>query len=75
MYTAVEGAEDSKTLAIDDLKAHALTAGDTVIAIAASGRTPYTIGALEYANDVGALTVSVTRPALDVEAMVPVSPT
>ncbi|WP_125707692.1 N-acetylmuramic acid 6-phosphate etherase [Lacticaseibacillus porcinae] len=60
MYTAVEGAEDSKTLAIEDLKAHALVPGDTVIAIAASGRTPYAIGALEYANEIGALTVSVT---------------
>lgn len=60
MYSAVEGAEDSKELAVADLKAHALTATDTVIGIAASGRTPYTIGGLEYANEVGALTVSVT---------------
>lgn len=60
MYTAVEGAEDSKELAINDLKAHELTKADTVIAIAASGRTPYAIGGLEYANEVGALTVSVT---------------
>ncbi len=60
MFKAVEGAEDSKALAINDLKAHALTALDVVIGIAASGRTPYTIGALEYANTVGALTVSLT---------------
>lgn len=63
MYEAVEGAEDSKELAITDLKDHELTAGDTVIAIAASGRTPYAIGGLEYANEVGALTVSVTCTA------------
>lgn len=60
MYEAVEGAEDSKELAIEDLKRVELKADDTVIAIAASGRTPYAIAALEYGNEVGALTVSVT---------------
>lgn len=56
---AVEGAEDSRELGINDLKAIALTAEDTVVGIAASGRTPYVIGALEYANEVGASTVAV----------------
>ncbi|WP_225418443.1 N-acetylmuramic acid 6-phosphate etherase [Lacticaseibacillus daqingensis] len=60
MYEAVEGAEDSKDLAIADLTRVVLTPNDTVIAIAASGRTPYAIGGLEYANQIGALTVSVT---------------
>lgn len=60
MYKAVEGAEDSKELAIEDLKRVDLTESDVVIGIAASGRTPYTISALEYANEVGALSVSVT---------------
>lgn len=63
MYAAVEGAEDSKELALEDLKKQNLVAGDVVIAIAASGRTPYAISALEYGNKVGALTVSVTCTA------------
>lgn len=60
MYVAVEGAEDSKELAVEDLKRVNLTKDDCVIGIAASGRTPYTLSALEYANQVGALSVSVT---------------
>ncbi len=60
MYRAVEGAEDSRELAVEDLKAVGLTADDCVIGIAASGRTPYTLAALEYANEIGALSVSVT---------------
>ncbi len=56
---AVEGAEDNAELAIEDLKKIQLCEKDIVIGIAASGRTPYTIGALEYANKVGALTISV----------------
>ena len=60
MYRAVEGAEDSKELAVEDLKRVALTAQDCVIGIAASGRTPYTLSALEYANQTGALSVSIT---------------
>ncbi len=60
MYRAVEGAEDSRELAVEDLKKVHVTADDCVIGIAASGRTPYTLAALEYANEAGALTVSVT---------------
>lgn len=60
MYTAVEGAEDSKELALEDLKRVQITADDCIIGIAASGRTPYTISALEYANEVGALSISIT---------------
>ncbi len=56
---AVEGAEDSKELAIEDLKNINLTKDDTVIGIAASGRTPYVIGGLDYAKSIGASTVSV----------------
>ena len=48
MYQAIEGAEDSKELAIEDLTQHQLTARDVVIAIAASGRTPYAVSAIEY---------------------------
>lgn len=60
MYQAIEGAEDSKELAIEDLTQHQLTAQDVVIAIAASGRTPYAVSAIEYGKKVGALTISVT---------------
>ena len=51
---AVEGAEDSEELAAEDLKEIMLTKKDVVVAIAASGRTPYAIGALKYARQMGA---------------------
>lgn len=56
---AVEGAEDSPGLGRRDLEALGLTASDTVIGIAASGRTPYVIGALLYAKETGARTVAI----------------
>lgn len=59
LTTAIEGAEDSAELGVEDLKAIALTDKDTVVGIAASGRTPYVIGGLDYANGIGANTVSV----------------
>jgi len=58
---AVEGAEDSEELAIEDLKNLNLTKEDIVIGIAASGRTPYVIGGLEYAKQVGAQTGSISN--------------
>ncbi|MCX4763055.1 N-acetylmuramic acid 6-phosphate etherase [Streptomyces sp. NBC_01275] len=57
MVASVEGAEDSRELAEADLAALALTADDTVVGVSASGRTPYAIGAVEYARARGALTV------------------
>ncbi len=60
LIKAVEGAEDSRTLAVDDLKALQLEARDTVIGIAASGRTPYVIGGLDYAKEVGAVTAAIS---------------
>ncbi|WP_432205319.1 N-acetylmuramic acid 6-phosphate etherase (plasmid) [Cetobacterium somerae] len=60
IFRAKEGAEDSKELAIEDLKSKNLNKNDTVVGLAASGRTPYVIGGLEYANSIGALTVSIT---------------
>ncbi|MEE6132627.1 MULTISPECIES: N-acetylmuramic acid 6-phosphate etherase [Bacillaceae] len=57
---AVEGAEDSKDLGKEDLQNIGLTNGDIVVGIAASGRTPYVIGALEYARSIGAPTVAVS---------------
>ncbi len=59
IFKAQEGAEDSKELAIEDLKERELSSADMVIGLAASGRTPYVIGALEYANQIGAQTGSV----------------
>lgn len=59
MVEAVEGAEDSLTLAEEDFKKLNLNANDTVVGIAASGRTPYVIGGLKYAQSVGAKTVSI----------------
>ncbi|MEH7234602.1 N-acetylmuramic acid 6-phosphate etherase [Bacillus sp. JJ1562] len=59
--TAVEGAEDNDILGSDDLKAISLTEKDVVVGIAASGRTPYVIGALNYAKQVGAATASVSN--------------
>lgn len=57
---SVEGAEDLPALAIDDLKNHAVGPSDVVVGIATSGRTPYVIGALEYAQSVGAFTVGIS---------------
>lgn len=59
MTVAVEGAEDSVALGRNDLVAIGLTENDIVIGIAASGRTPYVIGGLNYANEVGATTATV----------------
>ncbi|MFS0782320.1 N-acetylmuramic acid 6-phosphate etherase [Bacillus sp. 1P06AnD] len=56
---AIEGAEDSKELAEAELKELNLHSNDMVIGIAASGRTPYVIGGLEYAKLVGASTGSI----------------
>ncbi|WP_147535638.1 N-acetylmuramic acid 6-phosphate etherase [Bacillus marasmi] len=57
---AVEGAEDRPDFGENDLRAIHLTANDTVIGLAASGRTPYVIGALQYARSVGAKTVAIS---------------
>lgn len=57
---AVEGAEDDYDLGEKDLKAIQFTKQDVLVGIAASGRTPYVIGAVKYAKSIGAKTVSVT---------------
>lgn len=57
---AVEGAEDSESLAVEDLKELGLKKEDVVCAIAASGRTPYCIGALKYGASAGAGTISIS---------------
>lgn len=60
MTVAVEGAEDSRELGKADLEAIGLTENDIVIGIAASGRTPYVIGGLLYATEVGATTATIS---------------
>ncbi|HHF0515312.1 MULTISPECIES: N-acetylmuramic acid 6-phosphate etherase [Vibrio] len=60
MFRAKEGAEDDPTLGEQDLKENTLTQRDVVVGIAASGRTPYVIGGLEYANELGATTVALS---------------
>lgn len=57
---AVEGAEDNEGLGASDLAALQLAPEDTVVGIAASGRTPYVIGGLRYAREVGAVTVALS---------------
>ena len=57
---AVEGAEDSTRSGERDLRGRKLTRNDVVVGIAASGTTPYVLGALRYARTRGATTVAVT---------------
>lgn len=58
IFKAKEGAEDSQELAVEDLKSVGFNNKDVLIGIAASGRTPYVIGALKYAKKIDAKTVS-----------------
>jgi N-acetylmuramic acid 6-phosphate etherase len=77
LLKAVEGAEDDPALGEADLKALDLTAVDMVIGLAASGRTPYVIGALRYARDVGCRTAAIScnpHSPIAQEAQVAISP-
>jgi len=60
LVSAVEGAEDNAEGGAADLRAIDLTNRDVVVGIAVSGRTPYVIGALNYAKSLGAVTVGLT---------------
>lgn len=60
MAEAKEGAEDSEILCVEDLKSIDFGPKDVLVGIAASGRTPYVIGGIKYAKDLGALTISIT---------------
>ena len=57
---AVEGAEDRPETAVEDLQRISLSGDDAVVGIATSGRTPYVLGGLRYAGQIGALTVGLT---------------
>ena len=60
IFKAVEGAEDSKELGVTDMQSIGFSAKDVLGGIAASGRTPYVLGCMEYARELGAPTVAVT---------------
>ena len=60
IFKAVEGAEDSKKLGVTDMQSIGFSAKDVLVGIAASGRTPYVLGCMEYARELGAPTVAVT---------------
>ncbi|MGD9627660.1 MAG: N-acetylmuramic acid 6-phosphate etherase [Pyrinomonadaceae bacterium] len=59
LYKATEASEDNKEQGIEDLKARGVNEKDAVIGIAASGRTPYTIGAVVYARSIGSFTACI----------------
>lgn len=60
IFKAVEGAEDSKELGVQDMQNIHFGPKDVLVGIAASGRTPYVRGCMEYAKQLGAPTVAVT---------------
>ena len=60
IFKAVEGAEDSKALGTEDMEGIHFSEKDVLVGIAASGRTPYVLGCMEYAKEKGAPTVAVT---------------
>lgn len=60
IFQAVEGAEDSRELGVEDMKGIHFCAKDVLVGIAASGRTPYVLGCMAYAKELGAPTISVT---------------
>jgi len=60
LYKATESSEDIREAGVEDLKKRSLTEKDAVVGIAASGRTPYTIGAVEYAKTLGCFTACIT---------------
>src|SRR5712692_10593282 len=59
-HRAVEASEDDEEAGARDLDARGFTTRDALVGIAASGRTPYTVGAVRYARRLGALTIAIT---------------
>ena len=59
-YRAVEASEDDAAAGVRDLEARGFTKQDALVGIAASGRTPYTVGAVEHARQLGSLTIALT---------------
>jgi N-acetylmuramic acid 6-phosphate etherase len=76
-YKAVEASEDDREAGAKDLISRNVNSTDVVVGIAASGRTPYTIGAVEYARSIGALTLCITcneNTALAAAVEIPLEP-
>src|SRR5205085_10635080 len=76
-YRAVEASEDDATAGARDLEQRGFTRTDALVGIAASGRTPYTVGAIEYARRIGALTIAITsvpESAIAKAAEIPIVP-
>ncbi|AYD15314.1 N-acetylmuramic acid 6-phosphate etherase [Clostridioides difficile] len=60
IFKVIEGAEDDKELGKQDIIDRGVTSKDVICGIAASGRTPYVIGAMEYAKELGCAVLSIT---------------
>lgn len=76
-HRAVEASEDDSQAGIDDLNARGFSEKDVLVGIAASGSTPYTVGAVKYARAAGAFTVAITcapRSRITQEAEVSIVP-
>ena len=76
-YRAVEASEDDAAAGARDLEQRGFTKADALVGIAASGRTPYTVGAVEYARRIGALTIAITcapESAITKAAEIPIAP-
>jgi N-acetylmuramic acid 6-phosphate etherase len=81
VFRSQEGAEDARETGVKELKARGLTKRDVVCGIAASGQTPFVLGALDYARDRGAGTILLTcnpkrsiRVPVDIEIDLPTGP-
>lgn len=77
MLVPVEGAEDNRDLGREDLEKLHFSGKDVLCGIAASGRTPYVLGAIAYAKSLGAATISVTccpGSEVDTSADIGISP-
>lgn len=74
MFKAAEGAEDNADAGREDMQKLRLNSRDIVVGIAASGRTPYVLGAMAYAHEIGAKTVALTcNKASDMNAAADIS--
>lgn len=60
LYQATESSEDNPAAAVADLEARNFTSADVLVGIAASGRTPYVLGAIRHARKMGALTIGIS---------------
>lgn len=77
LYKATEASEDNREQGAKDLQTRGLTEKDSVVGLAASGRTPYTIGALDYARELGCFTACITcvpDSAITESAAIPIVP-